>query len=130
MILPGPGTYNDTTVTSTNNYQWLATGLCVGSTSSGSTAPDKVYRITVPAGATLNVNVTPTGWDAILNLISATTTANCGSTTSLPTCLAGADDPETILWTNNTGTSATVFLLLDGYGATSQGPFVLTYSIQ
>ena len=130
VILPGPGVYNDTTVSSTNNYSWLATGNCVGSTSTGSSAPDKVYRITVPNGLTLNVNVTPNGWDAILNLISATSTANCGSTTAMPICLRGADDPETIIWNNATGTSATVFLLLDGYGAASQGDFVLTYSIQ
>lgn len=135
VILPGPGAYSDTTANSSDDYGYITTTtsgtLCqAGSTSSS--GPDKVYRVTVPANSTLDVDVTQDFIDATVNLINASSAANCGgSATSglIPVCLAGADDPAHVTWTNTLGTSTQVLILVDGYSSSSAGAYTLTYTI-
>lgn len=129
IVLPGPGVYNDSTSTAVNNYYYQGdSGNCQGSsTSSVSTAGDKVYRISVPANATLTVNLNNPTFDAILNLISLS--SNCGGLSGTPVCLVGADDPESVMWFNNTGTTANVLIVVDGY-TSSSGDYELEVMVQ
>lgn len=135
IILPGPGTYDDTTATAVDDYQFGDTGLCQGSSNTSGSGPDKVYRVSVAGNATLDVTVTPTDpdFDAIANLVDASGAACGGSSGSglTPICLDGADDPEPIIltWTNPTATTALVLILVDGYNSLDTGTFTLTYTV-
>jgi hypothetical protein len=130
VILPGQGTYNDSTLGYANDHDFLDLAPCVGSTTAGG-GPDKVYRVTVPSNSMLTVTVTPqVGFDATLNLINGA--SNCGGppgSSLIPACLAGGDDPETASWTNNLGISTQVLIMVDGWTATQSGSYTLTYSI-
>ena len=78
--------------------------------------PDAAYAVTVPAGSTLTVQVTPenlpTVWDPALAIVT-----DCADGSS---CLAGHDDsnltgdPEVVSWTNP-GADQRVFVIVDSY---------------
>jgi PKD repeat protein len=88
---------------------------CVG----GGAGPDEIFRLTTsgPVGSTILAEATPTGgWDHVLYALS-----NCLDVTS---CLAGADSgPITV---DTTTDPQSVFLVVDGYAAGSQGAYSLT----
>lgn len=79
-------------------------GSCTGYEQTGA---DAIYRVTVPAGATLEAALT-TPWDAALYLASSC--ARAGTT-----CLAGDDSgsPERLRYTNATGAEQTWYLIVD-----------------
>lgn len=83
---------------------------------------DLAYSITVPAGETLDITVTPAGpWDP--GVVIVTDCAAPG-----PTCLAGKDtgfdaDPETASYKNNGGAPMQLFVIVDSYSRQSFGAF-------
>ncbi len=95
----------------TNDY--LGSATCAGST-----GVDRAYRITVPAGDTVTVTVTPTsGLDPMLS--AATSAASCNAT-----CVANADTgtngaAETLIWKNSGAAPVELFVVVDAYGATT-----------
>jgi hypothetical protein len=90
----------------------------LGSFCYGTSGPDRVYTITVPAGERLVATVTPTTvdggtWDPSINIMNA---AQCQSATR--TCLAGADSgstsvAETTAWTNTTSSPVQVYIAIE-----------------
>ncbi len=91
---------------------------------SGGAGPDRVYKITVPAGERLTATVTPTipdggsTWDPSINLMSAT---QCAATTR--TCLAGSDSgfsgqADSAAWTNTGSAPVDVFVVVETYSST------------
>ena len=95
---------------------------CTGFDNDG---PDAVFALTLPAGKMVTATVTPTGWDAAVEIIQP-----CALT---PTCLAGKDvgfsgDAETA--TYSTTASMTLFVVVDSYLATAKGPYALTIRVQ
>jgi hypothetical protein len=97
-----------------------------GTSCSGTAGPDRLYKITVPAGQRLTATVTPesvdgsANWDPSINLQLA---AGCVATGRV--CLAGSDNgasgaADTATWTNNTGSPAEVFIAVETY--TSSAP--------
>jgi len=102
------------------------------------TGVDRVFSITVPAGKTLSVTVTPPAsgdkaWDPAVYVIPAPA-ANCaGPVTS---CLAGTDNggtgtAESLTYTNSTTAAMPVYIVVDVYTRTSPfGPFDLLVTLQ
>ena len=92
-------------------------------------APDRVFRVNVPAGQRLFVEAA-TSFDSTVNLIADL--ASCGAALadgglSGVQCVAGRDQPDDapVAW-DNTGTSARdIYVVIDGW-ATGNGPFSLT----
>lgn len=90
---------------------------------------DVAYTISVPSGKTLTATVTPTtAWDPAIAIVS-----DCGN--AGPTCLGGDDfngvsSPETGTYTNSSGQTKTVFILVDSYSTSEYGPFTLTATVQ
>lgn len=90
---------------------------------------DVAYSISVPTGKTLTAVVAPTTqWDPALALV--TDCSNIG-----PTCVGGDDfngsgDPETGTYTNNTGQTQTIFIVVDAYSSSEYGPFTLNATVQ
>ena len=90
---------------------------------------DVAYSISVPTGKTLTAVVTPTTqWDVALALVT-----DCGNIG--PTCVGGDDfngtgDPETGTYTNNTGQTQTIFIVVDAYSSSEYGPFTLNATVQ
>jgi hypothetical protein len=91
---------------------------------------DRVYAATVPNGQRLTVTVNSMA-DLILNFIPGPA-ASCSN--SAVACLANADavfsgGTETATWLNNTGATATVFVVVTSFqGNTS--PWSMTTTIQ
>lgn len=79
---------------------------------------DRAYRVRIPAGSTLTATVTPDStWDPTLGLVLGSATACTGSSV---TCASTADiglsgDPETVTYTNATGSAVDAFLIVDSY---------------
>ena len=127
VILPGPGIYNDSNLTAGNDYEFADSLPCQGSSSNGG-GPEKIYRVTVLAGQTLSVTLTP-AFDATLNFIIGA--SNCGGPPGsglIPVCVAGSDDPEQNSWTNTLGTSTQVLIMVESYSTTG-GTYTLEYTI-
>src|SRR5690606_30059825 len=93
---------------------------------------DRVYAVTVPAGERLVATVTPqAGYDATINLVGGPA-AMC--TASPLVCLRSADlgasgGAETVTYDNNSAASAEIFLIVDGYAASSAGTFTLDVTV-
>lgn len=84
--------------------------------STTSTAPDKHYRIDVPATTSLTISTTNT-FDAAVSLLDAT----CGGT-----ALQCSDEPESITRTNLA--AGTYYFVVDGYFSTSVGSYTINVS--
>jgi hypothetical protein len=125
-----PGTLsNQTTVGYQGDYALPSS--CTGANTLGL---DRVYSISIPAGQKLTVTVTPvladggSSWDPAIYLLGGQA-SDCASAT---TCLAGRDlggggAPETLEYTNTSGSPLPVFLVVDGYGLNDVGgPFSMT----
>jgi hypothetical protein len=96
-------------------------GSCTGYAQAGA---DAVYRVTVPAGETVEAALA-SSWDAALYLVST-----CAQAAT--TCLAGDDagSPERIRYTNTTGAEQTWYLVVDAWRPstslqTREGPYAL-----
>ncbi len=118
-----------TTATLANGFVPTDVLGCEG-VAAGTAAPDGVYALQVPAGATLVAELT-TSWDAVLNLVeSPASTCGSGGTDGGMACLAGTDGvtagTERLSWKNGTSATKGVFLLVDGYQTTSAGSFELS----
>ncbi|MBL8951703.1 MAG: hypothetical protein JNK82_13055 [Myxococcaceae bacterium] len=89
--------------------------------------PDAAWSLTVGAGERLTVVVTPNpSLNPLVTLIAAPA-SNCGLNTA---CLAGATlaptgQPETLVWTNNSMSAVSVFVIVDAAQATA----MLDYTI-
>ena len=87
------------------------------------------YTITVPNGKKLTIDVNPTTqWDPAVAIVESCASAG-------PSCLGGADegldgDPETATYTNTTGAAQVVFIIVDSYSQSSDGPFTIQATIQ
>ena len=92
--------------------------------------PDRYFRITIPSGQTLHATITPTEpWDVVVNILHGA----LGCTTQ-PPCLTGsnegcAGDPESIDYTNISGSYQDVLIVVAGLSAGDAGPFNLEVSI-
>ena len=90
---------------------------------------DVAYSISVPTGKTLTAVVTPTTqWDGGRAL-----GPDCGNIG--PTCAGGDDfegtrDPETGTYTNNTGQTQTIYIVVDAFSSSEYGPFTLNATVQ
>ncbi len=128
VVISNNTTFNSTTTGLTNDFAFVDTGLCQGSTATTSTAPDAVFQTSIPANSTLTVSTTAT-WDRILNVVAAPAT-NCGAagTGAGIVCLAGSDSsPETVTVSNTSTSAIDVFIILDGWSA-GEGAFQMTTS--
>ena len=104
--------------------------FCAQASQQGS-GPERVYSITVPARSRLTVNVRPTAFDVMINIVAAPAT-NCRTTNM--NCLVGQDGPgpggaETAVYTNSGADAVPVFILVVGYSATDSGAFSLTATL-
>lgn len=95
-------------------------------------APDRVYRVSVPAGQRLFVQAATT-FDSTINLIADL--SSCGSVAPdggarAIQCVAGRDQPDDAPtgWDNTGTTARDVFIVIDGY-ATGAGAFTLSVSL-
>jgi len=121
VLMPGMLTMQ-TTVGLNDDYRPSPGGGC-----RSANGPDRAFLVTVPAGSTLTVTVTPTGPgvssdDPVLNLLPSPAT-NCVAIPMM--CLASADqgfsgDPETLVWTNSGASAVDVYLIVDGFNAALQ----------
>ncbi|MDP1825930.1 MAG: hypothetical protein Q8L48_21885 [Archangium sp.] len=111
-----------------NDFVSNATNNC-----HGTPGIDRVVRVSVPAGQRLSVTVTPTvsTFDPTVSLVTGSATACVGASAM---CVASIDtgnanQSETVTWTNTGNTAATVFIIVDDYGATgTNGTYTLTAS--
>lgn len=122
-LLP-PATVSGTTAGAVNDFS-----TSVFSCQRFGAAPDRVFRVPVPAGQRLIVEASTT-FDSTVNLIADL--SNCGTTladgglTGLQ-CVAGRDQPDDgiVAWDNSGTAARDVFVVLDGW-STGNGPFNLT----
>ena len=127
LVISANTTIVSTTTGMANDFAFVDTGLCQGGSSVTATAPDAVFRTTIPANSVLTVATVAT-WDRILNVV-ATPASVCGGALGAGiACLAGSDtSPETVNVTNATLNPQDVFIILDGYSA-GEGSYQLTTS--
>ncbi len=124
IIVPATGgTYVDTTVGYSNDYDAAASG-CTGFASPGN---DVVYEVTINDGDTLDASMAddPAGVGADWSLWLSD---DCASNS----CLVGDDsgDPEVITYTNTSGGTQVLYLVADGFSAFSAGgAYVLDITI-
>lgn len=109
------------TVTAANDYDQA--GACTGFASEG---PDVVFRIELVAGGALDLTFDGP-YDASIYLIT-----DCGDPVN--TCVAGSDTyppglPDAIAYTNNSGATQTLYLVVDGFSDIDFGPGVLAGTI-
>lgn len=99
----------------------------------GEDGNDHVHVVTVPMTQTLTAVATPTGgWDCGLYLIAGPA-ASCGANPIV--CLDGADmggtnGAETVTYTNSTGASVDVMIVVDSYLPSEQGAYSLAVTVQ
>jgi hypothetical protein len=114
-----------TTIGFMNDFDVTEPSACGSALSGGYTAPDVVYSLTVPAGATLTVTVTPAAsWDVGLILLG-----NCAA--GAASCLEASDQgnagaAETVVYAVNGSSAETVFVVVDGWTESEAGSFTLT----
>jgi hypothetical protein len=114
---------NQDTSSAADNYDYGSTGAsaaCSGAfglyTYDG---PDVVYTFDIPAGKTLKVVVTTTGWDGAVGIVDDCAMAKAS-------CLAGSDElsgPETVQYANSGGSLKTVWIIVDSYLPSEKGKF-------
>jgi len=90
---------------------------------------DVIYEIVVPDGSALDVMMDPSSADLGIYLLDF-----CDADFSESNCLDGDDDggggaAESVSWTNNTGSEATVFLVVDGWNGEQVGPYTLDVDV-
>jgi hypothetical protein len=100
-------------------------GAGCGAVSASGSGPDRVFSFVVPPGQRLTTTVVPSGWDATLSLVTATSCAP-----GALACLAGSDrggagTTELLTFTNTGPAPQTVLLIVDGYATTAAGGFTL-----
>jgi hypothetical protein len=102
-----------------------------GTNCSGTSGPDVVYALDVPAGQRATVTVRGTGsFDPSINLLAGPA-ATCGGTPF--DCIDGDDSgsastTNTVVWTNETGSDTTVYAVVDS-ASTGTGPFRFTANV-
>ena len=94
---------------------------CIGYEMDG---PDAIYAVQATAGRTLRATVTPEGWDVGVYILSTCSDA--------ATCTVGADvgfsgDAETVDYV--VPTTATYYVVVDGWATSAYGCFTLNVSI-
>lgn len=127
-LLPFGSPVQSTTGARPNNFRFQTSMGCRLSETSG----DVVYRLDIPAGGVAQVTTNAT-WDVVVNVVQAPET-NCGTlvggTSQGAVCVASFDATtngnETGLITNSTGTTATYFIVIDGYTSSMSGSFTLS----
>ncbi len=99
-----------------------------GPSCKGSVSADMAYKVVaLPAGQVLTVVVTPSAaLDAVLNL--STSAASCGAACDTAVNAGAAGEAETLVHKNTSGADETVFLVVDGEGATT-GTFSIVGTI-
>lgn len=120
-----------TTADAGNDYVLSASNRCIGPGSSLATAPDVVYRVTVPGlnRTRVTLDSTDAGWDSTVNLIRGA--ANCGAfdagITAGASCEVGRDDPDNqpVSYANGSSSPVDVLILVDGWSS-GLGAFDLT----
>lgn len=124
IALPGPGTYTHDQGFAGDYTSYE--GACDFATADG---PDKVFSIEVPANAVLDVTMNPSGifGDAVLVVASS-----CGD--PIAACAGTADegyegDPETISYTNTSGSPQTMYIIADYYDIFGASPFTLDVNV-
>jgi hypothetical protein len=126
---------NTTGATVNGNLTGFAPDYAAGGTSCyGASGPDRVYKVTIPAGQVLNATVTPADMslDVVLNLIEGPASACDGSGRS---CLAAADtgyggEPDTLTWFNGTGAPVDAFFTIADYdGSATVTDFTITATV-
>lgn len=92
--------------------------------------PDTVYKVDVPTGKTLRVQAqSQLGWDLTVALFT-----DCAM--PAPSCVADADDalpignPEQVEYTNGTGSTQTVFVVVDGWDTPEKGSYTIQAVLQ
>lgn len=120
-------TTNTTTLgaaTRTDNLTNFTADYNSGAGCKSSTGPDRVYKVPLTANQKLTFTATPTldaGFDPVINFIAGPA-ANCEA---LPrTCrfgvnVSGAGQPETGGYTNNTGATQDVYMVVADYGTSA-----------
>jgi hypothetical protein len=101
-----------------------------------SNGPDRGYKVTLAANEKIGVTVTPTGGDAgidaVVNFVAGPA-ANCEATPRVcrgGTNAVGVGLPESSAYTNNSGASQEVFLLVADFQTTTMTPgYSLTTTI-
>jgi hypothetical protein len=90
---------------------------------------DVIYEIVMPDGSTLDATMDPAGADLGIYLLDV-----CDPDFAESNCLDGDDDggggaAESVSWTNNTGSEATVYLVVDGWNGEQTGPYTLDIDV-
>lgn len=125
IVLTVPSTVSGSTRFATADHEFAQQTPC---RRTGVGGADVVYGFIVPPQRTVAVNLTPAGWDAVINLVSDPSL--CGSPGNPGrTCLAGADDPERASYTNSSPFPATVYLVVGGFTSAARGDFTLSLSL-
>jgi len=118
------GTANGLT---TVNY---ARDQAVGANCAASTGADRYFQFAIPNGQTLTTTVVPTSaWDVVINIVPVAN--DCPAPAD---CLAGVDAAgtsgvESVPYTNNTGSTLDVFILVSGFTPGDAGTFNLTTAL-
>jgi hypothetical protein len=86
---------------------------------------DVIYEIVVPDGSTLDATMDPTSADLGVYILDV-----CDPDFAESNCLDGDDDggggaAESVSWTNDTGSEATVYLVVDGWNGEQIGSYTL-----
>jgi hypothetical protein len=92
---------------------------CVGFSSE---SEEMLYKITLPAGTSVNITMEPSGFDANLWVTTACDDFNGAK------CVAGADDPEELTLTNEAAVAQTYYIVADAFEGC--GTFDLTITLQ
>jgi cysteine-rich repeat protein len=119
------GTYTGS-LRGTDGYTNMYNNYAAPCSTSNTVGNDRVYAIEVPNNHQLSASYASTGYDGVLVLSSS-----CDALTSQ--CLARVDDAnvggiETRSYTNNSGATQTVFVVLDAW-STASGDFSLTLGL-
>lgn len=125
IVLTVPTTVMGTTIGAVGNHEFNPQGG-TACRRTGPNTPDVVYAFVVPPGRTLSVVVTPNpGFDAVINLVGDP--SSCGAPGNPNrVCLAGADDPERVSYTNTSMVAVATYLVVSGFTSTGQGNFTLS----
>src|SRR5687768_11335948 len=125
MMIAAPGTTMGSTLAATNDYD-------EGENCAGVAGADVVYSISVPAGQRLTATVENAGdgWDPSISLA---TMAACDVDPRV--CLTGddsggADEVNSVSYTNTSGAAETIFIIIDSFSATMSGNFTLTTMLE
>ncbi|MDP3233381.1 MAG: hypothetical protein Q8N26_11440, partial [Myxococcales bacterium] len=125
IALSVPSVFTGSTRLAAANHEFAAQAPC---RRTGAGAADVAFSFVVPAQRTVSVVLTPSGWDAVINLVADPML--CGAPGNPGrTCLAGADDPERVSYRNPTTSPVTVYLVVGGFAAMARGDFTLRLTL-